>query len=199
MCDVPDLIGCSYSSVLPKLTISSHDQLLRRINDPATRDAAFGDFYDLTARHVYAYALRMTSNTSDAFDVTQETFIRVHAHLVRGNTIVDPLPFCLMIARQRVINMHRDRKSTVVLDEQHSTIDPYVDIERENIREHVERAVARLPVLLRDAFILRYYDGLSYETISTMISESAGTIRMRVHRVKAILRQSLVHLIREED
>ena len=185
--------------LLPHLTISSTEDLLRRINDPSTRDAAFGEFYDMTARYVYAYALRMTSSTSDASDVTQETFIRVHAHLVRGNTIVDPLPFCLMIARQRVINMHRDRKVTVELDEQHSTVDPYIDIEREDIREHVEHAVARLPVLLRDAFVLRYYDGLSYETIATMTSESAGTVRMRVHRAKAILRQSLAHLVREKS
>lgn len=185
--------------MLQDLTKSSNAELLRRVNDPATRDAAFGEFYDLTARFVYAYALRMTSSPSDAADMTQETFIRIHAHLVRGNAIVDPLPFCLMIARQRVINMHRDRKVTVELDEQHSTVDPYIDIERDDIREQVEHAVARLPVLLRDAFILRYYDGLAYDTISTMISESAGTVRMRVHRAKAILRQSLAHLVREKS
>lgn len=198
-CDV-----CLHSGVYTcdVLTPAAHivpTELLCAVNNPATRDASFAEFYDALSRHVYMYALRMTSNELDASDVTQETFIRVHAHLVRGNTIVDPLPFCLMIARQRVINMHRDRKVTVELDEQHSTVDPYIDIEREDIREHVEYAVARLPVLLRDAFVLRYYDGLSYETIATMISESAGTVRMRVHRAKAILRQSLAHLVREKS
>ncbi|MFN5875224.1 MAG: RNA polymerase sigma factor, partial [Ignavibacteria bacterium] len=68
------------------------------------RDASFAEFYDVLSGHVYTYALRMTSNELDAADITQDTFIKLHAHLVRGNTIVDPLPFCLMIARQRVIN-----------------------------------------------------------------------------------------------
>jgi RNA polymerase sigma-70 factor (ECF subfamily) len=160
-----------YRSMLQDLTKSSNAELLRRVNDPATRDAAFGEFYDLTARFVYAYALRMTSSPSDAADMTQETFIRIHAHLVRGNAIVDPLPFCLMIARQRVINMHRDQKETVELDEHHSISDPYVDIEHKDIRQHVERAVSQLPLLLRDAFVLRYYDGLPYDIIAAVISE----------------------------
>lgn len=143
------------------------------------------------------YALRMTSNAMDAADMTQETFIRVHAHLVRGNKLVDPLPFCLMIARQRIINNLRDQKETVELDEHHSICDPYVDIEREDIRQHLERAVSQMPLLLRDAFVLRYYDGLSYDTIAAMISEAPGTARMRVHRAKAFLRRELIGLIKE--
>lgn len=178
-------------------SIELDEDLRRRLEDPRERNKAFGELYDLLSRPVYAYALRMTSNTSDASDVTQETFIRVHAHLVRGNTLVDPLPFCLMIARQRVINLKRDRKITVEVDEHHSTFDPYADIERSNVREHVEYAVSRLPVMLRDAFVLRYYDGLSYEAIAALIAETAGTARMRVHRAKAILRQELVHLKKE--
>lgn len=178
-------------------TIIIDPELQRRLANPRERDAAFAAFYDLLARYVYAYALRMTSSASDAADVTQETFIRVYGHIVRGNSIVDPLPFCLMIARQRVINMRRDQRDCVELDEQHSITDPYVDIERQDISNHVEQAVARLPLLLRDAFVLRYYDGLSYDQIATITGEQSGTIRMRVLRAKAILRRQLVYLIRE--
>lgn len=175
-------------------TITLDEDLQRRLESPRERNAAFAELYDMLSRPVYAYALRMTSSESDASDITQETFIRVHAHLAKGNALVDPLPFCLMIARQRVINMQRDRKPVVEIDEHHSISDPYVNIESEDIRQHIERAVAELPLLLRDAFVLRYYDGLSYEAIAAMISEPSGTVRMRVHRAKAILRQQLVHL-----
>jgi DNA-directed RNA polymerase specialized sigma24 family protein len=50
---------------------------------------------------------------------------------------------------------------------------------------------------MRDAFVLRYYDGLSYDTIAEMVSESPGTIRMRVQRAKSILRRKLAHLVNE--
>jgi|688.fasta_scaffold376314_2 RNA polymerase sigma-70 factor (ECF subfamily) len=180
-------------------TIRHDTDLLARLNDPLRRDEAFGPFYDAYGRYVYMYALRMTSCEHDAADITQETFIRIHAHLVRGNSIVDPLPFCLMIARQRVLNLHRDHKQTVELDDEHIIGDAHDDVFSADLRQHIEREVSRLPLLLRDAFVLRYYDGLSYDAIATMISESAGTVRMRVQRAKAILRRTLAHLANEVD
>jgi RNA polymerase sigma-70 factor (ECF subfamily) len=178
-------------------TILPDHQLLDRLNDPRQRDAAFGEFYDAYSRQVYVYALRMTACVSDACDVTQETFIRMHAHLRRGNSISDPLPFCLMIARQRVLNMRRDHKETVEIDDVHLVADPYPEIFSADISHHLERVISSLPLLMRDAFVLRYYDGLSYDKIAEMVLESPGTIRMRVQRAKAILRVKLAHLAAE--
>jgi len=168
--------------------------LLERINDPASRDTAFASFYDAFSRPVYVYAMRMTGCANDAADVAQETFINVHKHLCRGNTIVDPLPFCLMIARQRVLNMRRDRKDVVDIDDAHAVSDPYPDIFSADVAPQIEKVVSALPLLLRDAFVLRYYDGLPYDVIADMVKESSGTVRMRVQRAKAILRVKLSHL-----
>ena len=171
--------------------------LLAQLNDPASRDAVFALFYDAVSRPVYVYALRMTGCANDAADVTQETFINVHKHLCRGNAIVDPLPFCLMIARQRVLNIRRDRKDVVEIDESHVVSDPYPEIFSADIAPHLATVVSNLPVLLRDAFVLRYYDGLSYDDIADVVKESSGTVRMRVQRAKATLRLKLAHLAGE--
>jgi RNA polymerase sigma factor (sigma-70 family) len=184
-------------TMIPDPIKSSNSELLDRLNDPRQRDAAFGEFYDAYARHVYVYALRMTACSNDAADVTQETFIRVHGHLRRGNIIVDPLPFCLMIARQRVFNIRRNRKAVLEIEDGHLVEDPYPEIFSADIATHLERAVAELPLLLRDAFVLRYYDGLSYSTIAEINAESSGTVRMRVLRAKGILRSKLAHLAAE--
>ncbi len=173
---------------------SAHEELLSLVNNPATRDESFGAFYDAFSRRVYAYALRMTQCRDTASDITQETFIRVHAHLKRGNTIVDPLPFCIMLARQRVANVVRDEKEQLSVHESCLVVDPYEAILAADLSVHIVNAVESLPAALREAFILRYYDGLSYDTIAEMISESAGSVRMRVHRAKALLRQQLVHV-----
>jgi RNA polymerase sigma-70 factor (ECF subfamily) len=194
---ISSFAGVLTFTMIPDPVNSSKSELLDRLNDPRQRDAAFGEFYDAYARHVYVYALRMTACSNDAADVTQETFIRVHGHLRRGNIIVDPLPFCLMIARQRVLNMRRDHKDTVEIDDVHLVADPYPEIFSADVSHHLERVISSLPLLMRDAFVLRYYDGLSYDTIAEMISESPGTIRMRVQRAKSILRRKLVHLVNE--
>jgi RNA polymerase sigma factor (sigma-70 family) len=83
------------------------------------------------------------------------------------------------------------------IEEVHLVEDPYPEIFSADIAAQLERVVSGMPLLLRDAFVLRYYDGLSYDTIAKMISESPGTVRMRVQRAKAILRAKLVHLASE--
>jgi RNA polymerase sigma-70 factor (ECF subfamily) len=99
-----------------------------------------------------------------------------------------------MLARQRVANVVRDEKEQLGVNESSLVVDPYEAILAADLSVHIGNAVKSLPVALREAFVLRYYDGLSYDTIATMISESAGTVRMRVHRAKALLRQQLVHV-----
>jgi RNA polymerase sigma-70 factor (ECF subfamily) len=204
LCDVTfcDVTFCAMMGLVLRAmpfhsTISIDEKLLERLNNQKTREVAFGEFYDALSRHVYMYALRMTSCPSEASDITQETFIRIHSHLCRGYTITDPLPFCLLIARQRVLNVLRDQKLDIDLEEHHIVVDPYVEIERADLMRHVEHAIGKLPVMLRDAFVLRYYDGLSYDAISDMINEQPGTIRMRVQRAKSMLRAELVAVRKE--
>jgi hypothetical protein len=89
-CDVTfcDVTFCAMMGLVLRampfhFTISIDEKLLERLNNQKTREVAFGEFYDLLSRHVYMYALRMTSCPSEASDITQETFIRVHSHLCR--------------------------------------------------------------------------------------------------------------------
>ncbi|MCU0330952.1 MAG: sigma-70 family RNA polymerase sigma factor [Candidatus Kapabacteria bacterium] len=185
---------------MPSLPIHSIDPgLLARVNNPSTRDAAFGAFYDVFARRVYAYALRMTKCQDGAADITQETFIRVHAHLKRGNTIVDPLPFLLMLARQRMANVRRDHKDTHEVSADDLVVDPYHAIHAADLSTHIGNAVEALPPQLREAFILRYYDGLPYEDIAALLTDKPGAIRMRVLRAKAMLRSALLHIKEAEQ
>ena len=89
-CDVTfcDVTFCAMMGLVLRampfhFTISIDEKLLERLNNQKTREVAFGEFYDVLSRHVYMYALRMTSCPSEASDITQETFIRVHSHLCR--------------------------------------------------------------------------------------------------------------------
>lgn len=177
---------------------SANEELLARVNNPSTRDASYGAFYDAYSRRVFAYALRMTQCRDTASDITQETFIRVHAHLKRGNTITDPLPFCLMLARQRVANVVRNKKEQLHVNEASLIVDPYQAIHAADLSTHIGRAVESLPATLREAFILRYYDGMSYDNIATLLSDTSGAVRMRVLRAKAALRSVLHHLMEAE-
>ena len=52
-------------------------------------------------------------------------------------------------------------------------------------------AIDRLPILLREAFVLFAVEGLAYADIAAVTAASEGTLQVRVHRAKALLRQQL--------
>jgi RNA polymerase sigma factor (sigma-70 family) len=52
-------------------------------------------------------------------------------------------------------------------------------------------AIDRLPILLREAFVLFAVEGLPYAEIAPVTGATVGTLQVRVHRAKALLRQQL--------
>lgn len=56
-------------------------------------------------------------------------------------------------------------------------------------------AVDRLPILLREAFVLFHVEELPYAEIAELTGASAGTLQVRVHRARALLRQQLGDLV----
>lgn len=52
-------------------------------------------------------------------------------------------------------------------------------------------AIDRLPILLREAFVLFAIENLPYAEIAAITEVAEGTLQVRVHRAKALLRQQL--------
>jgi RNA polymerase sigma-70 factor (ECF subfamily) len=62
---------------------------------------------------------------------------------------------------------------------------------RNEIGDHTSRAIAQLPLPLREAFVLHFIEGLDYGEMSELAGVAAGTLRVRAHRARALLRDSL--------
>ncbi len=59
-------------------------------------------------------------------------------------------------------------------------------IEKETVRA-VWRAVEKIPPQLRQVFLLRYRENLSFEEISAALNIPAGTVKSRLHRAQSKL------------
>ncbi len=62
---------------------------------------------------------------------------------------------------------------------------------RHEMAERLEVSVGRLPVSMREAFLLRTVDGMDYPEISSITGVSEGTARVRAFRARALLREEL--------
>ena len=62
---------------------------------------------------------------------------------------------------------------------------------RRELHEELHRAMDQLPVSLREVLVLHELEGLDYPEISQLTGVAEGTLRVRAHRARALLRESL--------
>ena len=65
--------------------------------------------------------------------------------------------------------------------------------EHNNLDHDVQAALDTLPPEFRAAVVLCDIEGLSYEEIAATLDVKLGTVRSRIHRGRAALRQALAH------
>jgi RNA polymerase sigma-70 factor (ECF subfamily) len=146
---------------------------------------------------VYRLAYRLTGNTHDAEDLTQETFIRVFRslasykpgtfegwlHRITTNLFLD------MARRRSRVRMEGlpDDTDRIVGDDP-SPEQVYSDT---HLDPDLQAALDELPPEFRAAVVLCDVEGLSYEEIGATLGVKLGTVRSRIHRGRQALRASL--------
>jgi RNA polymerase sigma-70 factor (ECF subfamily) len=65
------------------------------------------------------------------------------------------------------------------------------DILRREEAARARAAIAALPAPLRDAFVMHFIEGRDYAAMSHATGVSAGTLRVRAHRARTLLRNAL--------
>jgi RNA polymerase sigma factor (sigma-70 family) len=155
---------------------------------------------DHSAR-VYRLAYRLTGNQHDAEDLTQETFVRVFRslHTYAPGTFEGWLH---RITTNLFLDQAR-RKQRIRMDTMGEDSDRYVSgdqlgaperaFEHGNLDTDVQQALAELAPEYRAAVVLCDIEGLSYEEIAVTLGIKLGTVRSRIHRARARLRESLEH------
>ena len=164
-----------------------------------------GDSSALTAlvrqyeKSVYALLARLMCGRAPAAvdDVAQEAFIRV----IRGIHRFDPggparlSTWILTVATRTGLNALRGRGADLPLGRDADRSDPgatpeQMVIERER-GHHIELAMAALPADMRAVLVLRAYHDLDYPEIAAALDLGVGTVKSRLSRARAALREAL--------
>jgi len=182
---------------------ASDPELVRRCL--AGDEKAYRELVARYERQVYSVAMRMVRVAEDAEDLTQETFIRMFKALDRYDP-TRPFPAWLLTiaARLSIDQLRRRRVKTVPLvrtepgSEEERTVeiaDPGFGPEELAVRQEeqssAEGLIASLPEHYRIVVVLRHQHGLSYEEISEALHLPLGTVKARIHRARALLKDRL--------
>ncbi|MBI4317653.1 MAG: sigma-70 family RNA polymerase sigma factor [Chloroflexi bacterium] len=178
------------------------DELIRASAEGSV--AAFNELVLLHQQQVYNLAYRMLGDGESAADATQETFLSAFKEIkrFRGGSFK---AWILRIAANECYDQlrHRSRYATVglqVSEDEDGYIaanipDPEIGPEdralRRELLECVGRGLATLPPEQRLVVILSDVQGLSYEEIAGVARISLGTVKSRLSRGRASLRDYL--------
>ena len=149
-------------------------------------------------KNVYNIALRMTGNSEDAADMTQEAFIKAYNSLqsFRGDSkfsvwlyrIVSNVCLDFLRSKNRrptvSLSVEDDDGEDTQLDVADESQSPELLLDRKLTRDSVRRGLDSLPPDYRQILLLREIQGLSYDEIAQALSLEVGTVKSRIFRAR---------------
>jgi RNA polymerase sigma-70 factor (ECF subfamily) len=175
------------------------------------RQAAIGEhtaFDELVRRHrpaVVRFAALMVGDMDEAESLAQEALTRAFSQLSMYRPESPFSSWLRGIALNLCRNHLRDRARHAKLLAPNQLAEAQAPegrrqgvlsgILRREMGDRLLQAVTELPFPLREAFVLRYLENLEYAEISSITGLAAGTLRVRAHRARTLLQNSLGSIV----
>jgi RNA polymerase sigma-70 factor (ECF subfamily) len=179
------------------------DETLLRLT-MAGNEEAFTRLYQRLRGVVFRFARQMSGSANVAEDVTQEVFLI----LLRKAELYDQnrgalSTYLVQITRNEILRRLGRERAFVSLDEDEreedlspdeSLIvkgDPLGNLMRNEEIESVRQAVLALPLHYREVVVLCELEEMSYTEAAALLGCAVGTVRSRLHRARALLKERL--------
>jgi RNA polymerase sigma-70 factor (ECF subfamily) len=156
---------------------------------------AFNQIVEKYKNRLMNVIFRMVQGTEEAEDIVQETFLRVYQHRDSFDFRHCFSTWLYTIALNLARNELRKRKRFKffdIFDMQGKESEISVEMQLpSNLPEVLEKAVGNLPEKYKMAFMLRDIQELPYEEVAQIMNIPLGTVKSRVNRARALLRDKL--------
>lgn len=172
-------------------------------------------FHDLVRPHeraVYALAFSVLRNHADTEEAAQETMVKALTRLDQLSSAEKFKSWLMQIAinearlKRRQAHRHLFQPLELEGTEDDRPVprdfaewrdNPHEALERAEVREKVAKAMAGLPQMYREMFILRDVEQLSVTECSELLGISQQTVKIRLHRARLMLRERLAPVFKK--
>jgi len=180
----------------------------------ARDEAAFNELVVLFERRVHALALRMLGRKADAEEVTQDVFVQVFRNVdsFRGDARLSTWIFRVAVNLCKNRMSYEARRGAKRHDDLDSLSEtnalrgaegvscgvvhrPDHAAEERQLVDVVREAIETLDPEFRQLVILRDVEDLAYEEIADVTGLNVGTVKSRIHRGRAQLREKVERLL----
>lgn len=165
------------------LSLTPDQAILSRFRE-GDANAAANEFVRTYQRFVYATASRYLRSDEDAYDASQEVFIRAlkNIHKFRGESSLSTWLYRITINVCSSMKRKQKLRSVFSLEDiephahSHETA-PDQMVQDNEFNDRLHAMLQQLPEKQRETFVLRYFHELSYEEISQMLGTSVGGLK----------------------
>lgn len=143
-------------------------------------------------------AYQITQNSADAEDLAFRTFSQVIAKVGQydGRSAFFTWIYRILLNFRRMDLRKKGANALIFMEELPETEDPAPDpaeaLALDSSATEVRAGVARLPEPLREAVVLRYFEGLSVSEIAALAEVPVGTVKYRLFEARKQLARYLV-------
>src|SRR3989475_4232867 len=190
---------------------SAEDQALVK----AAQKGGMQAFEELVARHrdkIYARAFSMMRNEEDAVDLSQEAWVKAWQRLKQfqgeSSFVTWMTRIVINLCLDQLRKQKRHRAESIELMEEESggverqmpiiTPNPTERLERNELRQRIDKALALLSVEHRTVLILHEFEELEYKEIAKRMQCSIGTVMSRLFYARRKMANLMAGYKREE-
>jgi RNA polymerase sigma-70 factor (ECF subfamily) len=153
---------------------------------------AFAELIERYERPLRYFINRLLDNSELTEDIFQDTWLTV-IRKIHGLREIDSFPAWLYrIARNKVYQQLRKRKTVAELDE-NIAVENHAEDDDFSVEDatRIHKGLKELPPEFREVLMLRFLEQMSYEQISQVLNCKLGTVRSRLHYAKISLKEKL--------
>jgi RNA polymerase sigma-70 factor (ECF subfamily) len=161
--------------------------------------SAFAALVQRYQKPVFKFLIGMGIPKDQIEDLGQEVFLAVYRYLNTFDPAKSRLStWIFSIAKNKAINFIRLKKvksffgfQNESLESEKSESDLEHRLQNQDQRRLIRQALETLPAPQKSVFVLFYYSDLSMEEIAAVENCSVGTVKSRLHRLKAEFKEKL--------
>ena len=166
-------------------------QLLRRAVGGDGR--AFHKLVDTHSQRLFAIAVRLVGNSTDAEDVLQETWAGAYRGMGRFEARASVKTWLTRILVVQAARWRRDKRRRVMQPLDSMSVGSESNGGPAGVEKRIDlqAALLRLSPEHREVLVLREFEQMSYEEMAAVLDVPRGTVESRLHRARAELRDKL--------
>jgi RNA polymerase sigma-70 factor (ECF subfamily) len=160
---------------------------------------AFDELVEIYQSKIYELAYHFTHNVEDALDLSQEIFLRAFRSFSDFKGQSSFYTWLYRIAQNLCIDYIRHKKTVAFAEQTYSEdvlskaarYSPSQLVETKELESEVAKAIDTLPSRTKSVFILWYYKGIDYKTISEILGCRVGAVKEHLSHGRRMLKKML--------